>query len=36
MVAFRTPQPAVAPGQAAVFYAGDEVVGGGTIREAVR
>jgi tRNA-uridine 2-sulfurtransferase len=28
---FESPQHAVAPGQAAVFYAGDEVVGGGTI-----
>jgi tRNA-specific 2-thiouridylase len=28
---FDTPQPAIAPGQAAVFYDGDEVVGGGWI-----
>ncbi len=32
-VEFRTPQRGVAPGQSVVFYAGDEVVGGGTIRE---
>jgi tRNA-specific 2-thiouridylase len=30
-VVFREPQKAVAPGQAAVFYQGDEVVGGATI-----
>jgi len=30
-VAFDTPQHAVTPGQAAVFYDGDEVVGGGWI-----
>ncbi len=30
-VRFATPQAAVAPGQAAVFYDGDEVLGGGTI-----
>ena len=33
---FHDPQEAVAPGQAAVMYAGDEVVGGGTIAEVVR
>ena len=35
-VEFRSPQPAVTPGQAVVFYDGDEVVGGGTISAAVR
>jgi tRNA-uridine 2-sulfurtransferase len=30
-VTFREPQRIVAPGQAAVFYRGDEVLGGGTI-----
>jgi len=30
-VKFRSPQMAVTPGQAAVFYDGDVVVGGGTI-----
>ncbi|MBM3163736.1 MAG: tRNA 2-thiouridine(34) synthase MnmA [Chlorobi bacterium] len=30
-VAFRTPKHAVTPGQAAVFYRGDEVLGGGFI-----
>jgi tRNA-specific 2-thiouridylase len=35
-VEFRTPQQAVTPGQAVVFYLGDEVVGGGTIREEIR
>ena len=32
---FDTPQPAIAPGQAAVFYDGDEVIGGGWIDERV-
>jgi len=30
-VSFNQPQPAVTPGQAVVFYKGDEVLGGGTI-----
>jgi len=30
-VKFKSPQMAVTPGQAAVFYDGDVVVGGGTI-----
>jgi len=30
-VIFEEPQPAVAPGQAAAFYKGNEVLGGGTI-----
>ena len=32
-VLFRTPQKAVAPGQAAVFYDGSRVLGGGWIDE---
>lgn len=35
-VRFAQPQPAVAPGQAAVLYSGDEVLGGGTIATALR
>ena len=33
---FRAPQRAVAPGQSAVVYRGDEVLGGGRIVEAIR
>lgn len=34
-VRFEKPEPAVTPGQAAVLYRGDEVLGGGWIREAL-
>jgi len=33
IVQFKTPQSAVAPGQAAVFYRGDEILGGGWISD---
>jgi tRNA-specific 2-thiouridylase len=35
-IAFDEPHPAPAPGQAAVFYDGDRVLGGGTITGVVR
>ncbi len=35
-VRFTKPEKAVTPGQAVVFYRGDEVLGGGWIREAVK
>jgi tRNA-specific 2-thiouridylase len=36
VVTFDSPQRAVAPGQSAVVYRGDEVLGGGRIAEALR
>jgi tRNA-specific 2-thiouridylase len=36
VVRFRTPQRAIAPGQQVAFYAGDRVLGGGTIASALR
>ncbi len=35
-VEFRSPQRAVAPGQSAVVYRGEEVLGGGRIVEGIR
>ena len=35
-VIFENPQKAVTPGQSAVFYQGDEVIGGGIISSAIR
>ena len=35
-VTFEMPQRAIAPGQAAVFYNGEDVVGGGTIENVIR
>ncbi len=35
-VRFIEPQRAVSPGQAVVFYKGDEVIGGGTISKSIR
>ncbi|HSQ38202.1 MAG TPA: tRNA 2-thiouridine(34) synthase MnmA [Acidimicrobiia bacterium] len=36
VIRFAEPQPAVTPGQAAVLYRGDEVMGGGTILSPLR
>lgn len=35
-VIFKTPEKAVTPGQAVVFYSGVEVIGGGWIEEAIK
>jgi tRNA-specific 2-thiouridylase len=34
-IRFAEPQEAIAPGQAAVFYRGDEVLGGGWIEKSL-
>ena len=36
LIAFRSPQSGVAPGQAAVIYNGDEVIGGGWIERSMK
>jgi tRNA-specific 2-thiouridylase len=36
VVEFATPQRGIAPGQSVVFYRGDDLLGGGRIREATR
>jgi tRNA-specific 2-thiouridylase len=35
-VKFKTPQKAITPGQAAVFYEGEKVIGGGWIKEVLK